>query len=341
MNNFSVVSLFTGCGGLDYGFAKLGFNIVFANDFNKFACETYKHNFKHFHDTSYLIEGDINKYFDSIPQDVTVLIGGAPCQSWSMMGNREGANDERGELFFKTVEALAIKKPKYFIFENVKGLLSHDNGRSLANLLQKISDAGYEYHYKLFNMSEYGVSQRRERVIIFGKQIGDTLDLTQINPIKSTANVMVLDELLKSIPSGLSNSEITPGRGKSDQFGKILRPGENLKNISDEELESRFINIGVVIPPTRMKGFRPVYKLHPSDIAPTMVFNAGTNVPYHPWQDRRLTVREAATIQGFPCDFEFKGPIVEQYKQVANAVPPTFSVQLAQQLLNQLTKGDK
>lgn len=341
--NYTVVSLFTGCGGLDYGFAKMGFNIIFANDFNNFACETYHHNFQNIfsHNTSYLIHGDINNHFNSIPDGATLLIGGAPCQSWSLMGNRQGADDERGKLFFKTVDVLEVKKPKYFIFENVKGLLSHDGGQSFSKLLKKIAAAGYEYHYKTFNMSEYGVSQRRERVIIFGKQIGSPLDLSQLHPIKNTTNTFILDELLKSIPSGLSNSETTSGIGKSDEFGKILKPGENLKNISDAELLMRFANIGVIDPPKRIKGFRPVYKLHSSTVAPTMVFNAGTNVPYHPWQDRRLTVREAATIQGFPLDFEFKGPIVEQYKQVANAVPPIFSIQLAQQFLNQVTKGDK
>lgn len=340
MENFTVVSLFTGCGGLDFGFAKSGFNIVFANDFNRFACETYRHNFKSLfnHDVSYLVEGDINKYFDSIPANATLLIGGAPCQSWSTMGNRKGAADKRGDLFFKTVDALAVKTPRFFIFENVKGLLNHDEGKSFQQLLDRIIKAGYEFHYQLFNMSEYGVNQRRERVIIWGKRIGEQIDLVDLVPAKSNRGAQVLEDILKQIKGQLPNSEKTDGGSKIATFGKVLRPGENLKDVSEIELSKRFTQVGNMCPPAKIKGHRPVYRLNPFVVPPTMVFNNGTNVPWHPWEDRRLTVREAATIQGFPFTFEFKGKLQEQYKQVANAVPPKFSELIASQFINQLTK---
>ncbi len=340
MKTPTVVSLFTGCGGLDFGFAKAGFKIVFANDFNRFACETYKRNFSSIfnHDISYLVEGDINKHFDSIPENATLLIGGAPCQSWSLMGNRKGADDKRGDLFFKTVDALSVKTPRYFIFENVKGLLSHDNGKSFEHLLNRITQAGYEYNFQLFNMSEYGVHQRRERVIIWGKKIGELMNLESLVPAKSNFGALILEDLLNQIQETLPNSEITYGGSKTVAFGKTLRPGENLKNVSEIELKRRFAQAGVHNPPQKIKGHRPVYRLNPFLVAPTMVFNNGTNVPWHPWKDRRLTVREAATIQGFPLNFEFMGKFQEQYKQVANAVPPTFSELLANQFLNQLKK---
>jgi len=330
----TVVSLFTGCGGLDYGFAKAGFEILFANDFNRFACETYQHNFQ---DSAYVVCGDINKLVDKIPSNPDIMIGGAPCQSWSMMGNREGANDKRGQLIFKTIEIFGLKQPRFFLLENVKGLLSHDKGRSFSSLISAIQDVGYEVHYHLFNMSEYGVPQRRERVIIWGKRKGELLDLATLVPPKPFTKAQKLSDLLNGVQG--PNSNVTTGNKSREQFGKILRPGENLAHISDIELARRFANKHIQNPPGRIKGFRPLYRLAPNEVAPTMVFNNGTNVPWHPWLDRQLSVREAATVQGFPLTFEFKGNLQEQYKQVANAVPPTFSAQLAEMFLNQL-KGE-
>lgn len=343
MKNKKVVSLFSGAGGLDYGFAKAGFEIVFANDFNRFACETYRHNFSKIfdHDCNYLVEGDINKLFDSIPANPDVLIGGAPCQSWSLMGNRAGAADPRGQLLFKQVDVLINKKPRLFIWENVKGLLSHDSGSSFELLLSMVASAGYRTHFRLFNMSEYGIPQRRERVLIFGTPIEETIDLYKCIPEKSSSRAQVLSQLLASldaIPTASTNHNIDFATKPKDLFGSILRPGENLRDLSDADIALRFSNKGIKNPPPRIKGRRPVYRLSPNEIAPTMVFNNGTNIPWHPWKDRPLSVREAAMIQTFPLTFEFKGKLQEQYKQVANAVPPKFSELLANTVLKQLNK---
>lgn len=341
MRSPKVVSLFSGCGGLDFGFAQGGFEIIFANDFNRFACETYRHNFSRLfgHDCSYLIEGDINKFFDRIPDNPDVLIGGAPCQSWSMMGNRKGAEDVRGQLLYKQVDVLRTKKPRLFIWENVKGLLSHDEGRSFELLLSMIERAGYRFHFHLFNMSEYGVPQRRERVLIFGTPAEEKIDLLKCIPSKASARAQLLSDLLNSLDPDIasaSNHNVEFGIKPKDLFGSILRPGENLRDLADSEIALRFARKGIVDIPSRINGHRPVYRLAPNEVAPTMVFNNGTNVPWHPWKDRPLSVREAAAIQTFPATFEFKGKLQEQYKQVANAVPPAFSMQLAQTILNQI-----
>jgi DNA (cytosine-5)-methyltransferase 1 len=343
MNGFKVISLFSGCGGLDFGFAKAGYEIIFANDFNRFACETYRHNFTNIfgHDCSYLVKGDINKLFDQIPEGADVMIGGAPCQSWSMMGNRKGADDIRGQLIFKQIEVLKEKKPRTFIWENVKGILSHDEGNSFNSLIELIQQAGYEVHFQVCNLSEYGVSQRRERVIIWGKPIDSKIDLLACVPRKASRRALKLGDLLTSIDPTLSNHEnqnLTTGGKAKEIFGEILRPGENLANLKDVEIARRFAIKGIQNPPSRIKGFRPLYRLASNEVAPTMVFNNGTNIPWHPWKDRELSVAEAAAIQSFPIEFIFKGKLQEQYKQVANAVPPAFSTLLAQSLLNQLTK---
>ena len=341
MCSYKVVSLFSGAGGLDYGFANEGFEIVFANDFNRFACETYRHNFSRIfgHNCSYLKEGDINGLFDSIPEGADILVGGAPCQSWSMMGNRKGADDDRGKLLYKQVEVLADKRPRMFVWENVKGLLSHNNGDSFKLLLKLIEEAGYEAQHRIFNMSEYEVPQRRERVLIFGKLVGEDIDLSGCIPAKAPRRALHLQELLMTADHKLlshTNHNRGPQGKAREVYGAILRPGENLAFLTDEDIAVRFAARGITSPPARLRGHRPIYRLRPNETPPTMVFNGGANVPWHPWEDRSLSVREAAIIQTFPFAFEFKGGLKEQYKQVANAVPPLFSSLLAQAIHKQL-----
>ena len=337
--NIRIVSLFSGVGGLDFGFAKAGCEIVFANDFNRFACETYRHNFKCFFkdDSNHLVEGDINKCANNIPMRADLLLAGAPCQSWSMAGNRKGFDDPRGQLLFKTIEILSEKQPRFFILENVVGLINHNKGRSFKIVLEKIGAAGYEIFYSTFDFSEYGVDQRRKRVLIWGKRTEEPVLLHSLIPAKSSTSPGQLGTLLrqhKHLLVSHPNHNIVMGSKLYKSFGPILRQGENVVKLEKDEINKRLTAKGHEPTMSVPGGFRPVYRLCPFEIAPTMVFNAGTNVPWHPWDDRCISVREAAIIQGFPVDFEFKGTTTEQYKQVANAVPPRISVLLAEKFVS-------
>jgi len=197
MNKFKAVSLFTGAGGLDLGFVKAGFDIVFANELKSCACETYRLNFGKIHDTSYLKQGDLNNFWEEIPKKPDLLIGGPPCQSFSMAGPRTALNSADGRMFLKTILNLSKIQPRIFVLENVQGILTFgepkkpdDPENPLPILLAAIKDAGYEVEYQLFDMSEFGIPQRRRRVIFIGKKVGDPIDLKKLFPKKTNVSAL-------------------------------------------------------------------------------------------------------------------------------------------------------
>ncbi len=164
----TVVSLFSGCGGLDLGFKNAGFEVIWANDFFPEAVETYKKNIG-----DHIVLGDITKIpSSSIPDNFDVLLGGFPCQGFSIANKNRGMHDERNFLYKEMLRIIKDKKPKFFVAENVKGILSIQNGEVIKMILQDFRDLGYEVEYKLLKATDYGVPQQRERVLIFGNRLG-------------------------------------------------------------------------------------------------------------------------------------------------------------------------
>lgn len=164
----TVVSLFAGCGGLDLGFKKAGFEITWANDFDKDSVETYKNNID-----KKIILGDITKIKSSeIPNNFDVLLGGFPCQGFSIANKRRNEKDERNFLYKEMLRIINDKKPKFFLAENVKGILSIGGGEVIKMIIKDFKNLGYKVDYKLLNAADYGVPQNRERVIIIGNRIG-------------------------------------------------------------------------------------------------------------------------------------------------------------------------
>jgi len=164
----NVVSLFSGCGGFDLGFKQCGFNIVWANDIDKDAIQTYKKNIG-----DHIVYGDIRKIpSEQIPNEFDVLIGGFPCQGFSIANPNRNQKDERNFLYKEIVRILKDKQPKVFVLENVKGLLSMEKGKVLEMILKDLSNLGYSVDYQILKASNYGVPQNRERVIFVGNRIG-------------------------------------------------------------------------------------------------------------------------------------------------------------------------
>lgn len=164
---YSVVSLFSGCGGLDLGFIQAGFNVIWANDFFNDAVTTYKHNIgKH------IVQGDITSIpSNDIPDNFDILIGGFPCQGFSIANNKRGMHDERNFLYRELLRVLRDKKPKFFVAENVKGILSLENSQVIKMIIHDFESIGYKVSYQLLNAVDFGVPQYRERVIIIGNKI--------------------------------------------------------------------------------------------------------------------------------------------------------------------------
>ena len=160
-----IISLFSGCGGLDLGFEKAGFNIPIANEFDKTIYETFKVN----HPNTRLIEGDIrNIKEEDFPDEIDGIIGGPPCQSWSEAGALRGINDERGQLFYEYIRILKNKQPKFFLAENVSGMLANRHSDAVKNIVSMFEDCGYDVTITLVNAKDYGVAQERKRVFYIG-----------------------------------------------------------------------------------------------------------------------------------------------------------------------------
>ena len=165
---YRVVGLFSGCGGMDLGFKNTGFDIVWANDFNKDACETYKANIG-----EHIVHGDITEISSSdIPDNLDVVLGGFPCQGFSIANTSRSMNDERNFLYREMLRIIKDKRPKFFVAENVKGILSMHKGEVIKMIVDDFKELGYNVDYKLLRASDYGVPQHRERVIIIGNRMG-------------------------------------------------------------------------------------------------------------------------------------------------------------------------
>jgi DNA (cytosine-5)-methyltransferase 1 len=165
---YKIASLFSGCGGLDLGFIQEGFEVIWANDFFKEAVETYKYNIG-----NHISFGDITKIPSSkIPDDFDILLGGFPCQGFSVANNKRGMHDQRNFLYKELLRLIKDKKPKFFLAENVKGILSLQNGKVIEMIINDFRALGYKVDYKLLKASDYGVPQHRERVIIIGNRLG-------------------------------------------------------------------------------------------------------------------------------------------------------------------------
>ena len=312
----NLISLFSGAGGLDLGFEKAGFNISMANEYDKGIWATYEANH-----SAPLIKGDIRNIKDTdFPNEIDGIIGGPPCQSWSEAGSLRGINDSRGQLFFDYIRILKNKQPKFFIAENVSGMLASRHSEAVKNIIQQFEDCGYNLTLTLVNAADYGVPQDRKRVFYIGFRKDLKIDFKFPNPTTPNAK----DKLTMKDAIGDLVDTPVPALPKNKTNG-------------DLEIPNHEYYIGaystIFMSRNRVRGWNEQAftvqasgrqcQLHPQ--APKMKFiekNKRIFVPGYEDLYRRLTVRECARIQGFPDDFKFIYTDVDYgYKMIGNAVP--------------------
>ena len=316
----NIISLFSGAGGLDLGFEKVGFNIVWANENDSTIWETYEKNHK-----APLDKRDIRQIDLSEIPDCDGIIGGPPCQSWSEAGALRGIDDARGKLFFEFIRILKDKKPRFFLAENVSGMLANRHNDAVQNIVQMFEDSGYNIYIKLLNAANYGVPQDRKRVFyvgfrkdinntfIFPPQRGNMVNLNQaISDLKETA----IPALLKNKTNGekciVPNHEYMTGG-----YSSIYMSRNRVRSWDEQSF-------------TIQAGGRHA-PIHPQ--APKMKFIEQNKREFIIGSEhlyRRLSVRECARIQTFPDSFRFYyNDVADGYKMIGNAVPVRLASYMA------------
>lgn len=303
------VALFAGCGGLDLGFENAGFDIIWANDNNKKVEETYRYNHKN---TELIIKSLVDIKSEDIPE-CDVIIGGPPCQSWSLAGAMKGKEDSRGQLFYEYVRVIKDKRPMAFVAENVKGIVSKAHIESFNEIVDMFKEAGYTVTYKLVNAKNYGVPQDRERVFIVGVRNDLKVSYEFPEPTNNETNYVTLE-------SAIGDLRDNPGDWMEGSFSPIFMSRNRRRGWNEVAF-------------TVQASGRQT-QIHPD--SPEM-----EKVDKDKWQFkndssmkiRRMSVRECARIQTFPDSFEFLGaPINENYKMIGNAVPVKLAEAVATKL---------
>lgn len=320
-----VAAFFAGAGGLDLGFKEAGFNVTWANEYDKTIWPTYERNFPR---TKLDRRSIVDIEGDDIP-DVAGFIGGPPCQSWSEAGALRGIEDLRGQLFFEYVRLMEKKRPNFFLAENVSGILFERHSRAFENILSRFTKIGYNVSYGLVNASDYGVPQDRERVIIVGYRTDadDVFHMPSPSPTKVTLKEAIYD--LRNTAKPAAHSQVAKGR--------LALPNHEymIGGFSSMYMSRNRVRSWDEVSFTIQAGARHA-PLHPG--APKMskvekdLFEF---LPGHEKKYRRLSVREAARIQTFPDTHEFVySRISDGYKMIGNAVPVTLARVVASEILS-------
>lgn len=325
MNKPTYIDLFSGAGGLSYGFDKMNFENIFSVDIEPDFCKTYHTNFpKHYliqDDIANITKNQINKIING--KEIDVIIGGCPCQGFSMAGNpgRKFIDDPRNHLFKEFARIVSIVNPKYFVIENVARLFTHKKGKTKEEIISLFSTLGYTVDCKVINSADYGVAQIRKRIIFIGNRISNKLEFP-VQTIKTP----------KSIKDAISHFPAL----KSGESSEI--PNHIAMNHSEQMLKKMsFISDGGDRTEIPIK-YRPdsgdvrKYIKYKSD-SPSICITGDMRKVFHYSQNRALTVRELASIQSFPDSFIFRGSITSQQQQVGNSVPPLMAIEIAKSIL--------
>ncbi len=302
-----IISLFSGAGGLDLGMIQAGNKVIWANDIDKDAVATYEENIgKHI-----VCEDIKNIDIETLP-DADAVVGGFPCQGFSQANLKRALDDDRNQLYRFFYNTIKIKQPKYFIAENVKGILSLGKGEAIKQIVNDFNEAGYITTVNLVNMANYGVPQTRQRVII----VGQRRDLGK--------------EMRFRFPEPTHSKD---GKDKP----KWVTISEAIGHFPDPDTDNDVLNHIYSAYKVEYRNFTGHRKTDPNKPSPTILArgNGGGGVCAIPHYngERRLSIRESASVQTFPEDFHFNGAMNSCYRQIGNAVPVKFAKALGEELI--------
>lgn len=363
---YNCIELFAGSGGLGTGFINAGFNIVSANDIWQPAAKTYMANHPN---TRYIVEDIANITGDDLlkktgyqKKDIDIIIGGPPCQGFSTLGKRF-IDDPRNKLFKEYVRIVNDIRPKFFVMENVSGILSMEGGKVLKSILKSFNEIGYKLEYRLLNAAEYGVPQQRERTIFIGTRTDINIKYPEkthcINKNINLPKVLTLWEAISDLPQSddeemtsyllppqneyqermrknstiITNHKPSFHNDKAKKMMTYIPVGKSVWDIK-ETIPSKYL-------PT--SGYGNTYaRLNPNEPGMTITRNfscISSSRCIHPYLNRGLTAREAARIQSYPDNYIFLGSKTDISIQIGNSVPPILAEKLGYALKNMLDES--
>lgn len=335
---YTTIELFAGAGGLALGVEKAGFQTLGLIEFDKDACKTLKNNRPGWRvicdDIAHITNLDLEDYFHIKKGELDLLSGGAPCQAFSYAGKRLGLEDARGTLFYHYAVFLEKLQPKMFLFENVKGLLSHDGGNTYKTILNIFKSTGYDIQKKVLNAWDYGVAQKRERLITIGirSDLKNNINYTFPTPYGYKP---VLRDVLQNVPTSVG---IPYGETKRKIF-ELVPAGGYWRDIDPDIAKSYMKSCW------HMEGGRTgiLRRLSLDEPCLTVLTSPSQKQTErcHPIEARPFTVRENARCQSFPDEWEFYGSVMSQYKQVGNAVPVNLAYEVARKIYSALEELNK
>ena len=336
--DFNVIELFAGAGGLALGLEAAGLKCVALNEMNHWACETLRYNRPGWN----VLEDDIknisfNKYFGK----VDAVVGGFPCQAFSYAGKKLGFKDARGTMFYEFARIVNETKPAICVGENVRGLLNHDKGKTLKGMISILDEIEYRViEPQVLKAVYFNVPQKRERLIIVGirKDLIEEFNF----PLPNLNAVLTLKDALKKgilYPTNVSKSEGATYPKKKKEILDLVPPGGYWRDLPVKlqkayMLESFYLTGGRTGIARRISWDEPSLTLTCSPAQKQ-------TERCHPDETRPFTVREYARIQTFPDDWDFKGPMSEQYKQIGNAVPVNLGKAIGESIVNFLKRVNK
>lgn len=359
-NKFRILDLFSGAGGFSLGFDMVeSFSTVLAVDFDKSAINTFQNNFK----KTKCICGNISDYDtkkliiqEAIKKNVNMIIGGPPCQGFSLKGKNLGMHDKRNYLFLEYMAIVKAVQPKIFVIENVKNMISSSNGFFIKQIYENFISLGYNVTYGILNSVNFGVPQNRERAIVVGIKGDLSLNINNISKDLNTF-VTVRDAIfdLSYLNSGEGAEVMTYSTDISSDYQRLMRThSNNLYNHRATNHSKFAVEKMNMIPPEGDKSSLPK-ELHgkqqfsttwsrlmwdkPSPTIDTRFDTPSNGRNIHPYLNRSITPREAARLQSFPDDFIFYGNKTSICKQIGNAVPPLMAKAIAKYIKKEITNG--
>lgn len=352
VKKIKVIDLFCGCGGLSEGFFLAGYNIVGGVDFNEAAIKTFNKNFKDAKgiccDLSTMDEDQIVSEFSDI-KDIDVIIGGPPCQGFSSANrHKTEGEDPRNKLFFEFVKFVDMAQPKVVLIENVRGIITSNNGYAKDRIYEIFESRGYTVSHRILNAADYGIPQSRQRNF-FVMIKGDTK--FDFDKLKKAEHIVTVEDAIGELYDyelNTTNNSFKLNTKPNSDYRKYLRSKNN--NVSNHEVRypaeivqhrisfvpqgGNWRNVPEELWPTNRKNRHSSAYKRLDVNQPSCTIDTGNNHSnyFHPLYNRIPTVREAARIQSFPDDFIFEGNRSEQYRQVGNAVPPLLAKIIAEKI---------